>query len=202
MKNQPCTSTAPHSTGDEVALTQTSKLPARNQSVRTLISLPEGSRVRDVANVIGLLSGLTFTQVWGCHGNYLRVQGVSISPACPPGEAEIEIRGNLIGGPRVRSVTFCFDHPHGLNQTRYISPISSPYWLAVGQGLIKAFGGKLVFRTDRVYGHFYPKSRRQHNVSTADQYLAFQRELYAVPPITVSDLDDMRPYAAYPDPDR
>ena len=200
MKNQPCTATAPYPIGYEVASTQTIKPPARQQLVSALISLPEGSRVCDVANVIGVLSGLPVDKGCGPSGPCWYVPGVSIGFTYPPEGAEIEIRGHLVGGSKVQTAIYWFDHPRGMNLSHFISTISTPYWLAVGHGLIKAFGGRIKFRSDMPCGHMaYPKPKYLTELALADPYRSYQEELYAAKPITAEQIKEMRSYAAYPD---
>ena len=200
MKNQPCTATAPHSAGNEVASTQMNKPQARNQSVSALIRIPEGSGFWDVGNVLGALSGLPVARACGHRGPYLFVPGVSIGFTYPPEGAEIEIRGHLVGGSKVQTAIYWFDHPRGMNLSHFISTISTPYWLAVGHGLIKAFGGRIKFRSDMPCGHMaYPKPKYLTELALADPYRSYQEELYAAKPITAEQIKEMRSYAAYPD---
>ena len=200
MKNQPCTATAPYPIGYEVASTQTIKPPARQQLVSALISLPEGSRVCDVANVIGVLSGLPVDKGCGPSGPCWYVPGVSVSLTCSPGGADIEIMGRLVDGLRFHGVTYWFDYPSGSNMPRIMSPPSTPYWLAVGQGLIKAFGGRIKFRSDMPCGHMaFPTPYSLIESASANSYRAYQERLYSIKPITAEQIKEMRSYAAYPD---
>ena len=150
--------------------------------------------------MIGVLSGLTVDKGCGRSGPCWYVPGVSVSLTCSPGGANIEIMGRLVDGLRYHTVTYWFDYPRGSNMPRIMSPPSTPYWLAVGQGLIKAFGGSLKFRSDLPCGHMaFPTPKILNELVLADPNGAYQHQLYAVKPITAHQIKELRSYAAYPE---
>jgi len=165
-----------------------------------IIYLPHNARVTDVANVIGLLSGLPLTRRSDNGWTYVTVPGVDVNATTILGLAEIIIKGNLIDGQTMHHVFFHYEDTTHAEYSKILMPSSTPYWLAVGKGLIEFFGGKLVFNDClSEEGIVSPKPRPHYDQENNDQYEAFKKELFGVRALTTFDLLQMRQYAAYLD---
>jgi hypothetical protein len=106
--------------------------------VDTEIRLPPNVRLRDVAVVMGILAGLP--KQW--YNGYIIVDGAKPRPGCSPETPEIELKGKMVDGKEDHSVLFFYEGDHN-GKWRSMSPPSTPFWQAVGRGLVKFFGGEL-----------------------------------------------------------
>lgn len=163
--------------------------------VDTIITLPFRARVRDVADVIGILAGCQ-RERYAINGDnsFLRVLGVSVSstigiPEC----AEIQINGPLVDGEPAHYVIYHHEDANG----RVLMPPSTAFWVAVGLRLIEFFGGTIRYK-DSEDG--VNESRpEQPDIHAEDNELwahLLQRKL-ALKPLTKKDLKDAAKVAAY-----
>ncbi len=166
--------------------------------VDTNIRLPEDVRVRDVAEAIGILAGLKPRWADGDENKWVEVPGAKVEgykdiPSC----ANIMLKGKMADGMDEHHVMFHYepDAPHG---GRLLSPRSTPFWIAVGLGLAKFFGGSVCFNDcDGKVNKRFKKPRRANNPSDGGPWHKFQHEMMAIKPLTAADPEAVRKFAAY-----
>lgn len=164
------------------------------------ILLPHDSYCHDVANVIGVLSGLRIVRRTNASYTYLEVPGVEVSQGYFFEGARIDIRGRLVDRETRHSVTFFFEDSRNPDFSRLLMPKSTPYWLAIGKGLISFFGGILIYNDDPANGFIHvPKWREHYNREDMKENCARQNELFSISPLKSEDLDAMSPFAALSD---
>jgi len=103
--------------------------------------LPADVRLKDAADVIGILAGLPLIN----DASYRRVEGVRIegkSKGGMPHLAEMHFEGKMVDGESVHFGLWHFEGPGG---TRSFNPTSTPFWIAVCRRLVDFFGGELVY---------------------------------------------------------
>lgn len=166
--------------------------------VDTRITLPPFVRVRDVADVIGILLGNQRRQVpLGSGYSAVRVDGVQIRSYGNMSSlvecAEIQISSTH--GPYTVMYHFEFED----RGNRGLMPRSRPDWLAVGVGLINFFGGEIDYNDcdDKDRDLFVPAKIQLARQSNDAVFDLVQRRKMELHPLTTSDVLAMTPYAAY-----
>jgi len=172
--------------------------------VDTRIYLPKDVRLQDVADVIGILSGLPkekkkLRDDRGDDSWYVKVKGVSVEGLKNVPEAPmIYLKGKLADDSEGTSVMF---HYEGGSERDYISiiPRSTPFWLAIGTHLCTFFGGKIDFQDcdETDWDIKYPRPRRDNSPSDGTFWQDFQQEKWNLTPITKADIKIITPHAAY-----
>jgi hypothetical protein len=174
------------------------------------INLEGGVQVRDVATVLGLAAGLKAEEVpyRNGEGTYKKVIGVKVNGSTVPDLPEMatihlsvpEESGTLVDGERVH---FCFYHFENPDGSKSLGVKSTPFWLAVGLKLITFFGGKMLTNDCEAKPKIFrrPKPRPNNAPEDGRPYIKFQKDLFAVTPITKADMDAMRKFAGYPEAD-
>ena len=160
------------------------------------IHLPEDVRVGNVTEAIGILAGLKpiLTSIPSVNVKGATVKGYDSWGLATCANIEIEATP-LTKMPH--HVMYFFEPEEG---GRLLCPRSTAFWLAVGQGLVTFFGGRLDFQDSDIaevgdFSHAKPRSR--NNPTNGREWDAFQRALYALPALTKADLTVMRKFAAY-----
>lgn len=172
----------------------------------TNIRIPKDARIGDVANVIGILSGLPLK--WGGwhQDGWVKVPGASTEgivniAAC----ASIIIKASeerpLVDESMAHSVMFFFQPSSNEcpSTCNLMAPPSTPYWIAVGLKLCKFFGGSVKYNdceSLKAERHF--KRVRSNNAPTSGAaWHNFQEEISRIKPLTVKDLERARKVAGY-----
>lgn len=165
--------------------------------VDTIITLPFRARVRDVADVIGILAGCQ-RERYAINGDnsFLRVLGVTASPTTMPECAQIDIKGQvkpLVDGATHHYVLYHHEDANG----RVLMPPSTAFWVAVGLRLIEFFGGTIRYKDNE--DGINESRPEQPDIHAEDNELwqqLLQRKL-ALKPLTKKDLKDAAKVAAY-----
>jgi hypothetical protein len=174
------------------------------------IYLPADVRVRDVAEVMGVLAGLPFSKR---HHSNSKSWGVEVkgAEAIPCAHVPTMCTINLTSPKGKRfvdgeEVHFCYYHfePSGMKpgqSARLLTIRSTPFWLAIGVELVKFFGGRIDFNDSDTkstdFRRSYPKI--PNNIEDGRKWQAFQEKIFNTKPITRKDMQRMRHHAAYPE---
>ena len=86
--------------------------------------------------MIGVLSGSRAERRPISNPKFVLVPCVSVSPSILPEVAAIENQGKLVDGQTLHHVAFHFEDSQHSLYSRLLIPPSTPYWLAVGRGLL------------------------------------------------------------------
>jgi hypothetical protein len=166
--------------------------------VDATIRLPEDVRVTDVADVMGILAGLPFTQepLTG-GGSYVKVKGVKVETSGCPEMVIIQLTGNLVDGEPIHTAFYHFESDDG--KGRQVGVRSTPFWIALGRQLAAFFGGSMDYNDcDEVDVNYVADKPRADNRHTSNgAWVAFQEDLAKIQPLTEYDLNRAREFAAY-----
>lgn len=167
--------------------------------VDTSILLPNNVRVRDVADVIGILVGKkaekqyfnTSGSGWATH-----VEGVKVKPSSIPECADINIEGpfsdDVIPYRNGQVGLYVLYHFEPEYDGRLLYPRMSNFWVAVGKRLVQFFGGQVDYNDcDAVEINFRrrPKSRKMNAPSDGSSWYDFQERLLKLKPLTRDELE-------------
>jgi hypothetical protein len=171
--------------------------------VDCLIKLNSRCCLRDVADVIGILSGLKPGRRWFNGGPDwgVEVRGVSVESTCVPEMAEIRIyavsQDMLVDGTVGHTVMF---HWEGDNGGRVLSPPSTPFWCALAKRLVDVFGGSVDFNdcddSDEDY-RADPPTEYDPVASDDAPWYVWQEIQMGLKPLTKKKLKAGRRVAAY-----
>ena len=168
--------------------------------VNSNIYLDAGVRVRDVADVIGILAGLKpyKSNFSSTDGWFTKVDGVKVrSCEYSADMCEIVIKGRLVDGEEVHSVSYFFEHDNG--KYRFLYPKATPFWIAIGKGLCKFFGGKIDYADCDEGGinASWKKPRKSNSPSDGRPWYAFEQAKLDLKPITKKDMIKANKWAGY-----
>ena len=77
-------------------------------------------------------------------------------------------------------------------------PPSTPFWIAVGIGLCKFFGGKIEYSNVKLkFDKTYRKPRAKNNPTDGKPWCDFQKDMMSIKPLTMKDLKTANKVAAY-----
>lgn len=161
-------------------------------SIDTRIWLPESVQIRDVGNVMGILAGLPFEKRSFGDGKdcwYVDVAGVSrrgieVMPEC----AEIYLRGSMVDGETNHFAMYYFESVRV--GYRLLMPRSTPFWKAIGRGLVDFFGGEVDYNdcddidVDYSVPNQYPEGFPLNN----GPWREFQEKMANIKPLIKGDL--------------
>jgi len=166
--------------------------------VNSNIYLPNDVRVRDVADVIGILAGLKpykrhfggGSDGWSCG-----VDGVEIKTTTSPEMVEIIIRGDLVDGETVHFVHYFFEN----GNYRFLYPKATPFWIAIGKRLCKFFGGKIDYADCDAGGinATWKKPRKSNCPEDGRVWYNFEQAKLDLKPITKKDIIEANKWAGY-----
>ena len=164
--------------------------------VNCRLYLPENARVRHVANVIGVLSGLPVSrrQFGG-----VEVAGVKVRNTVEPSMAQIKLYGRMIDGEVSHETFYHFESDGG---SKLMTPKSRPYWVAVCCRLVMFFGGKLIYQDCSYSDGDYEvtaKSNAKNQPRGDPQWTDLQDRIASVTPLTMDEIEQAKPFAAYED---
>jgi len=117
-------------------------------SVDTHIYLSHDVHVSDVADVMGILAGLpkgedNFLGFWTCV-----VKGATVKNNSEPACCTIYLEGDMVDGELNHHAFYSFEtsnYKKPGEAVRMISVRATPFWIAMGIGLVKFFGGYVDF---------------------------------------------------------
>jgi len=170
-----------------------------------LIKLPGDVRLRDVANVLGLLAGCESVTIASDHGTeYKRLPSVEVKsshdmlPEC----ARIVITRNIETKDGDTAYVLYHFEPSDANGETYgrlLMPPSTAWWIAAGRRLVDFFGGEVVSNdcADRPTRYVRRKPRRRNNPEGGAAWRKLYAEIWAVAPVTQAEVDDARTVAVY-----
>jgi len=121
-------------------------------SVDVTIYLPLGTKIRDAANVIGILSGLPINQSLQ-PGDVASVPGVRIRSYSEP-DFDLPptlLSGNIVNGNSFHRINFCYEVDEDLERDKFPRRLTidyAPFFPAGGLQLIRYFRGRLVGQID------------------------------------------------------
>lgn len=170
--------------------------------VNARIYLPHDVRIHDVANVIGLLAGLKYTDDW-------HIPGVKIRSSSSASYTRIEIAApkgkTLVDGEESHETSFSFEAGEDAGHYgRCLSPSSSAFWIAIGKKLAEFFGGAVIYKdgssTKASDAPIKFKKQGRNNPEDGEPWYAFKRRIEKVKPLTEDDLMAAAWCSAYDDP--
>lgn len=145
--------------------------------------LPGGVRVRDVADVIGILLGCK--PEWDTTHSYVNVEGVKIE-SCDNMPECCRLFFDTPHGKYSR--LYHFEHYDGF---RLMSSPANPLWQAVGEQLVKFFGGRLdKYDCDEIDADIVHISDWPVSPSDGEAWDHFQNRIMAVEALNVEKLSD------------
>lgn len=166
--------------------------------VNAIIMMPADTRIKDVADVIGILAGLPARKEMLDSTAYAcQVSGVKVKPSSMAEMATIEIHGNLIDGETNHYTTWHWEPDCGTGE-RLIYPRSNPFWIAVGIRLVDFFGGSIVYNDcGDMVPNYSKKQAMTNNPTNGEPWQKFQDAKLAVKPLTQDELETANGFAAY-----
>lgn len=167
------------------------------------INLPDNVRVKDVADLIGIASGLPVN--WEPCSNdrdlkFLRVPGVEVRQTSCVTMPEISIRSLgklLVDGKDIHHVYYHLESSYG---GRSLGPPSTAYWIAVAHRLVDFFGGTIDYQDCdevRIDYRRAKKTRNQNSPEDGKPWHNFYKRLSEVKPITQEEMQKLDQFAAY-----
>lgn len=165
--------------------------------VDCVITLPERTRARDVAQVIGICAGLPAKlKKFDLRDSfYLDVSGIKLQPSSVAECAEITWTDIKSGDERY--VMYHFESSQG---GRLLLPKSTPFWCAVAVKLVTLFGGTVDFQDcDDVEIDFQASVNPLITATNGDEWNNWQHAMLAIGPLTALDINEGRKVCAYPD---
>ena len=167
----------------------------------TVIKLPGDVRVKDAANVIGILMGLAPVYDRAGYAQWVTVPGVHVAsiPSLPECcHIQISSAVPLIDGEDAHTVMWHFE-PTGGN-ARLMLPRSYPIWIAVGRRLVDFLGGSIHYADCAGGEPDYAKTspRNCNCPNDGDEWDDFQQEMFNIKPITKKELKQAEQWASYP----
>jgi hypothetical protein len=171
--------------------------------VDTKICLPDDVQASTVAKVIGILLGIKPTKYeHDSDAWWTEVKGATLGNCSVVGCCDINISAQedkLIDGETNRWFLYHFEPECG---GRLIMPRSTPVNIAMGEGLVNFFGGRLVYSDhgdDNDSDNYYEKEkpRGRNNPDDGHEWDSFQQELLDIRSLTVDDIREADQYAAY-----
>jgi hypothetical protein len=153
----------------------------------TVISLPTNVRLKDVANVIGVLSGYRARKMclsggaWATNVPSVRTKGIESIPEC----------AHIFVGDEIR-VMYHFEHiTDDPRIGRVIQPASTPFWVAVGRRLVDFFGGEVDYNDcdNSAVDYSVPaKSNEENCPKDGKEWDDFQERVLNLSPITKEEV--------------
>jgi hypothetical protein len=180
------------------------------------IYLPGNVRVQDVAKVVAVLAGrkvVLETMIGG--GLSAMVEGWRVEPTSIPEMARIAVSGPLSdAAQKARSDAggcYCYFHFEcdGADG-RLLSPRSTPFWIAVGRGLVNFFGGAVDYNDCDDGNANYkrlprnanykrlPRANSENCPTGGTAWETLQKRIAAVKPLAPEHFDAVNKFAAYP----
>jgi hypothetical protein len=160
------------------------------------IYLPTNVRIRDVADVVGILSGCEKTRTKGTGGSeWVEVKSVKVKHADHDAVANIMVTLD-VASPAVKA-------RNGDNQVMaffsyecrgwfLLSGGSNPYWKAIGLALVDFFGGTVDFNdcdeTDVDY-EMPSRTADENAPEDGDAWFDFQTRKFALSPLTAEEYE-------------
>lgn len=168
--------------------------------VDAIVHLPVDVRVKDVALVLAALTGhkiekYTYNE-HGHSGYWAECEEVKIETTSFPDMAEIILPHTNDLQSEGHFTSYHFESKDG---TKTLYPRSTPYWLAVCKKLVIFFGGTMDYQDcDDGEVDFKARKPRKSNSPENDKpWSDFHDAILALTPVTVEDVEAMRPFAAY-----
>lgn len=170
--------------------------------VNTRIYLPHDVRIIDVANVIGILAGLEYSE------EYL-IPGVSVKSSSSASCAHIDITApkgkTLIDGEENHYTLFNFEAGEDAGHYgRHLGPPSSAFWIAVGKKLAEFFGGAVIYTDgESIKASEAPVKFRKRGINNPEDGVPWHRwkkRIREVKPLTEDDLMAAAWCSAYDNP--
>lgn len=167
--------------------------------VSTHIMLPNDVRIRDVANVIGILAGLPVETVYIKESNtpYAKVDGVKFESSNSfPEMVVIILKGKMIDREEHHHIYYHFENA---GEGVLLNPPSTEFWIAIGTGLCKFFGGKIDYSDcdEGKWNKTFKKPRKSNSPERDEPWRKFEKAILDLKPLTIEDLLKVRKNAAY-----
>jgi hypothetical protein len=160
------------------------------------ITLPGNARVKDVAQVIGRLSGCAAEKKHFSQGGgwYTEVKTVNVKPSTMPECCYIYWQHNEDD----RAVLYHFEWESSGN--RGLSPNATAWWIAAAKRLVDFFGGSVDFSDcDSIDVDYAKEPSPLNGASDGQEWEALHQAILDVQPITEAELDEAEKHAAYKD---
>jgi hypothetical protein len=173
------------------------------------VVLPHRARLDDVVKVMGCLAGLPTQWTESSGVRWLDVTGGRAKSYAPDWHltscAEIVLDPVAVGDATIVRCMFHFDLAlGGRNGLRYehsgrgIGPRSTPFWLAIGKGLVDFFGGVMDYQDcDDIDVDYQQPEREDIQAFDGEPWRLFQERIANVAALAEADLLAMRDAAAY-----
>jgi hypothetical protein len=177
--------------------------------VDVYIYINNKARLRDVADVIGILAGnepykQKFSGSWS-DGWSAEVDNVETKSGCMPECAEILVKapdgGKLVDGQESHWVLWHWEPSRYNNNYHVICPPATPFWIAVGKKLADFFGGKLDYNdcddSEIDYEKKRGKVRLGEYAEDGEGWEKLQEAKLKLKPLSQADMKEALKHAAY-----
>jgi len=172
------------------------------------IHLPANVRVRDVADIIGILAGKkTTVKTMNGGGLSVDVEGVKVEPTSIPEMVQITVKGPFSKDAQAargdNEGLFCYYHFESEDKYvgwRDLNPRSTPFWCAVARSLVDFFGGEVDYNdcdTTRVDYRRSPRTNLVNCPSNNPEWDRFQKRMAAARPLAAEDFKRADKVSAY-----
>ena len=176
--------------------------------VNCVVNLPVDVDEHDVAEVVGILAGLSPTWEETSNGRFLRVDGAEGVATSVAGMSEVQLDwpkkkpGALVDGTDYHSASFHYSLREKGKIHNCFYPKSTPFWCAISRRLVWWFGGVVTF-DDCSEKDIY-RSKRHCPVdryglipNDGKPWTDYHNTLAVMEPLTLKDLKAAYKVAAY-----
>jgi len=179
------------------------------------IRLPHNVRIRDVAKVMGILAGQKISEredakTYGKPFKWFEVEGVELESGVKGLECCATIYLKNLTGAALAARSDNGENAHVLfhfepsdptpSAGRLLMPRSTNFWIAIGIGLVKFFGGEIDYNDcDNSDCDFKrrAKSNEQNCPESDEPWYNMQARMRKLKPITKEEFSDCKQFASY-----
>lgn len=172
------------------------------------IELPPETRMGDIATAIAALAGIAVEiESLGNYGGVVAATkrgAVKLKPLqwSDSGGTEAQFKGNLVDGETGHTVILFpqskMQKCAGIGGPTCVAlnPPSTPFWCAIGHGLVNFFGGSIDYNDcdDTIEDYAVEKPRPWNNPDNGPFWNNFQRELAEIDPVIPADFASVAAY--------
>ena len=170
--------------------------------VDCIITLPSYTRVRDVAEVIGVAMGMPhelrkFSER-DDSGSYCHVEGVRVHPTSEATLAEIKVDGVAVDGNEIRE-SFWYHFEFDATGQRGIMLRSTALAIVLGRRLVNFLGGMVDYNdSDNTDVDYYCSPQYPDGLpKDGEEWNEYQRKINDVLPLSKEELQEAHEWATY-----
>jgi hypothetical protein len=178
--------------------------------VDAYIYLPKDVRVHDVAKVAGILAGIkpewehsdsmhSFNDAKWAEVHKADAKGIECLPSCADIRFEAKKGELLVDGEFSHFCMFHYEISGRYSNYVLLSPRSTAFWIGIGIGLCKFFGGAMDFNDCDSGGinRRFPRQRKNNSPEDGKSWNDFQKAIMNVKALSKKDLEKAEKLASY-----